>query len=164
MTIKMLRTFAFLLATSLLFSCGNDSNEGGELVEEIQAEGKISSIIRSPITASGDADTVNVARMEFEELEFDFGEVKEGEVIEHTFKFTNTGKIPLLISHASSTCGCTIPEWPEEAIGPGEDGEILVKFNTKNKPNKQEKTVSVIANTYPSLNKVLVKGFVNPVD
>jgi len=159
-----LKYFVFLITlSSLLFSCGQDRSEG-EMVEEIQTEGKISSIIRSPVTANGMEDTLNVAKMKFEQYEFDFGEVKEGDEVERVFKFENVGKVPLLISHASSSCGCTVPEWPKEAIEPGEEGEILVRFNTTNKPNNQEKSVSITANTYPSVTKVMLKGFVNPKD
>ena len=122
---------------------------------------KNSDIIRSPVSADGTTDTVNVAKMSFEQTTFDFRETTEGEVIEHTFSFTNTGKKPLLISNAKSTCGCTVPSWPRKAIMPGDSGEIEVKFNTKNKVGQQIKTVTITANTYPSNNTVYVKGYVN---
>jgi hypothetical protein len=148
------------LGCLLLAGCQTEEKK----VEGIQADGKISSIIRNPISADGKIDTVNVARLEFSEPDFDFGIVDEGDVVQHVFTFTNTGKIPLLISHAKSTCGCTVPEWPEEPIEPGESGEITVEFNTKNKKNKQVKPVTITANTYPADTKVYLRGFVNPAD
>ena len=162
MNIKMQNIFFFSFVLLLSASCGNDGEKKEGLVEEIQTEGSISSIIRSPVTANGPTDTVNVAKLVFDKYEYDFGEVKEGDVVEHVFKFENTGKTTLLIDQATSSCGCTVPEWPKEAIGPGEKGEIRVRFNTTNKPNHQEKTVTIIANTYPSVTKILLKGFVNP--
>ncbi|MFT4973017.1 MAG: hypothetical protein ACI9JY_002223, partial [Saprospiraceae bacterium] len=75
-----------------ILACQNGNSE--KSIEEIQSEGKISSIIRNPTTANGTVDSVNVAKMDFEELEYNFGEIDEGGVVEHVFKFTNTGKVP----------------------------------------------------------------------
>lgn len=152
-----------VVALMNLASCQNDQTSG-KSIEEIQADGKISSIIRSPITADGIKDSINVAKMEFEELAYDFGEVNEGDIVEHTFQFTNTGKIPLVINDAHSTCGCTVPKWPKNPIAPGEKGNIHVEFNTKSKPNQQEKPVIINANTYPSVTNVYIKGFVKPAE
>lgn len=148
----------FLLGIS---SCQKEASNSDRAVQEIQTEGKISSIIRSPITADGTVDTVNVAKMDFQEFIYDFGEVTEGDIVEHTFKFENTGKVPLIISDAHSTCGCTVPDWPRSPIAPGDGGEIKVTFNTLNKPEIQEKPVIITANTYPSVVRVYLKGYVN---
>ena len=155
---KKLLLAMVLGCTSLACQNGN----GEKSMEEIQSEGKISSIIRNPTTANGTVDSVNVAKMEFAETEYNFGEIDEGGVVEHIFKFTNTGKVPLVISNARSTCGCTVPEWPKEPVAPGTSGEIAVKFNTKGKKNSQTKPVTITANTYPNQTKVFLKGFVNP--
>jgi hypothetical protein len=140
-------------------SCNSDG--AGKQLDEIKTEGKISSIVRSPINADGTVDSVNVARMDFEETIFEFGEVDEGAVVKHEFKFTNNGKIPLLIQNAHSTCGCTIPDWPKELIQPGQSGVIKVEFDTKGKSELQEKPVIITANTYPSVTKLYLKGNVN---
>jgi len=158
--------FAFLL----LWGCANEGGQPDSVseksVEEIKQDGPIrnSDIIRNPVSANEPLDTVNVAKMTFEEPRFDFGEVQEGEVVEHVFEFTNTGQSPLIINSARSTCGCTVPEWPKEPIPPGESGVINVRFNTKNKKNKQTKPVTITANTYPTTTKVFVTGFVNPAE
>jgi hypothetical protein len=158
----------FVFAILLLSACNSASPELGEekSVEEIASDGKISNsdIIRNPVSSDNSVDTVNVAKMTFEEEVYDFGEVNQGDVVEHVFKFTNTGKIPLLISTARSTCGCTVPEWPKELIDPGEGGEIKVKFDTRGKANDQQKPVTIRANTYPMTNKVMLKGFVKTSD
>ena len=109
----------------------------------------------APAVPAGPATTVN-----FAETEFDFGTVEMGEKVEHIYKFTNTGKEPLTISNAKGSCGCTVPQWPKEPIAPGEDGEILVIFDTKNKPNKQTKTVTITANTEPAQSFLKITGFV----
>lgn len=131
-------------------------------LEEIKSEGPVSSIIRSPITAEGLEDTVNVAKMNFEKNSYDFGQVKEGDIVTYAYEFTNTGKVPLIISDARSTCGCTVPKWTKEPIAPGESDKIEVRFDTKNKKNQQHKAVTITANTYPSKTTVALKGFVNP--
>lgn len=156
-----MKTKLFILGLVLFMaSCGNEQavTEGG--VEKIQTEGKIASIIRNPVSMQN-TDTTNVARLTFEETEYDFGEIDEGGIVKHTFKFINTGKAPLLITHARSTCGCTIPEWPKEAIPAGGKGEIYVEFDTKGKGGYQGKPVTVTANTFPSQTVVTVKGRVN---
>ena len=109
-------------------------------------------------------DTVNVAKMSFDQNRFDFGVIDEGEVVKHTYSFTNTGKVPLVISNARSTCGCTVPVWPKEPVAVGESATIEVSFNTKGKRNKQSKPVTITANTWPAQTVVHLSGTVNPVD
>ena len=148
-----------------LVRCQSNPKLGQEKsVQEIKSASKISnsSIIRNPVSADTPEDTVNVAKIQFSEPAYTFGEVKEGEVVTHNFKFTNTGKVPLLINKASSTCGCTVPQWPKEPVQPGEGGTISVKFNTKGKFKQQRKPVTILANTYPSKTIVYLEGFVIP--
>lgn len=155
--------FVFLL---LLTACGNDNSQpegvSEKTLQEIKQDGAISNadIIRNPVSADTPIDTVNVAKVTFKDRNFEFGEVTEGEIIEHTFKFTNTGKAPLVIQGARSTCGCTVPEWSEDPIPVGEEGEIFVRFNTKNKKARQVKPVIITANSYPATTKVYLRGFV----
>lgn len=95
---------------------------------------------------------------QFAEELHDFGTIKDGDVVEHTFTFTNTGAAPLIISDAKATCGCTVPEWPKEPIPVGDTGEIKVRFNSKNKPGIQNKTVTLTANTWPATTRVRIKA------
>ena len=149
----------FIFSAGMLFiACKSDGSDG---VQEIKS-GPNADLVRNPASASQPLDTTNVARMTYEETEFDFGQADEGVVVEHKFKFRNTGKSPLLIQKARSSCGCTIPEWPEEPIPPGGTGEITAKFNTDGKPGEQSKQIRVTANTYPSETKVTLKGYVRP--
>ena len=108
-------------------------------------------------TAAGPATTIA-----FAEKNHEFGTINEGDVVEHTFAFTNTGDTPLIIQDARATCGCTIPKKPEGPIAPGESGEIQVRFNSQGKPGMQNKTITVTANTEPSITQLFIKADVTP--
>ncbi len=86
----------------------------------------------------------------FNETEYNFGTIKDGEKVSHVFKFTNSGNNPLIISNARGSCGCTVPSWPKEPIGPWRRGEILVEFDSKGRTGQQRKTVTINANTESS--------------
>lgn len=102
------------------------------------------------------------AVLTFDKKEHDFGTINEGDVVETTFTFKNTGKSELIITNASSTCGCTVPEYPKQPILPNETGEILVKFNSTGKPNLQNKTVTLTTNTANGKETVVIKAVVTP--
>jgi hypothetical protein len=95
-----------------------------------------------------------------EDSTYDFGKVKDGEIVEKSFAFKNTGDGPLVIGNISASCGCTTPEWPKEPIAPGAESNIMVRFNTTGKPGPQNKTVTITANTEPSVIELHVKGIV----
>jgi hypothetical protein len=159
----MLMKLSPILMSAVLAMAGAACrNDGGEEVTEIRGGGPNSDLVRIPISADQPLDTTQVARITFAEKEFDFGEVKEGAIVEHSFRFTNTGGVPLTIYSARSSCGCTVPAWPEEPLAPGESGEIKVTFNTDDRTELQKKLIVVLANTYPNETKVLLKGYVKP--
>ena len=85
----------------------------------------------------------------FEEEFHDFGEVQEGDVVEHTFVFTNEGDGPLIISNAQGSCGCTVPDWPRQPIAPGQKGQIKVSFNSTGRAGRQDKRVTLTTNAVP---------------
>jgi hypothetical protein len=99
-----------------------------------------------------------IPAVSFTEESFDFGTIQEGDVVDHVFAFTNTGDAPLIISSATASCGCTVPQWPKEPIPVGGSGEIKVQFNSRNKPGIQNKTVTITANTYPKINRLRIKA------
>ena len=105
--------------------------------------------------------TKDVPVMTFTEEVYEFGTITSGEKVDHVFNFTNTGTAPLVITGAKSTCGCTVPKFPKEAILPGESGEISVVFNSKHKSGKQRKPIRVTANTVPEVTTVYIEGMVN---
>jgi hypothetical protein len=112
------------------------------------------------IKSSDDAASGTEAMMDalptiaFAEEFHDFGEVQEGEVVEHTFTFTNKGEGPLIISNAQGSCGCTVPDWPRQPIAPGQKGQIKVSFNSTGRAGRQDKRVTLTTNAVPQ-SKVL---------
>lgn len=144
-----------------IISCQSNGTEEGTKVKK---DGFTKSdIIRMPVSADEPLDSTLVAKMEFEEYEYDFGTLVEGKFAEHVFKFTNTGKVPLLIADAKTVCGCTVPSYPKEPIAPGESGEVLVKFNSAGKKKEQNRPVSLIANTIPAKTVLTMKGYVHNI-
>ena len=87
------------------------------------------------------------AAISWEKNTHDFGEINEGEKVEHSFKLTNTGSEPLVITNIQVTCGCTTPKgWPRDPLAPGKRAEIVVQFNSTGKIGRQNKVVTVVSN------------------
>ena len=91
-----------------------------------------------------------------------FGEIAEGEIVEFNFRFKNTGDAPLVVTNVSASCGCTVPEKPEQPIRPGETGFIKAKFDSDKRPGETMKTVTVTSNTSPAFPELILKGKVLP--
>lgn len=103
-----------------------------------------------------------VAAINFPSKDFDFGTIKEGTVVEHTFELTNTGAVPLIISDASPSCGCTVPDWTRQPIPVGGKGFVKAKFDSNGKTNLQQKSITVTANTFPKQTVLKFKAMVTP--
>jgi len=103
-----------------------------------------------------------MATISFDKTTYDFGTVNEGDIIETTFKVTNSGTTDLVITDAQATCGCTVPVWPKDAIKPGETGDVQVKFNTSGKPNMQSKSITLTTNTEKGREILIIRGSVTP--
>jgi hypothetical protein len=104
------------------------------------------------------ASTADGPMMKFEKETHDFGKIKTGDKVTYEFKFTNTGKSPLIIKDAIASCGCTKPEWPSTPIKPGENGAIKVTFDSRSKMGLQDKQITITANTNPAQNLVHLIG------
>jgi hypothetical protein len=132
-----MRYLFLALVSTVLFSCGSNQDKN----------------------ATSNLDD-KLPKFEFAEdiKNVDFGSLKEGAQVEHTFKFKNVGDFPLIINNVSASCGCTIPEWPRQPIGPGDEGAILVRFNSKGKQGQQFKTVTIFANTNPATTDIQFKA------
>ena len=106
---------------------------------------------------------IATAEMSFNKTVHDFGTIKEGETVQTTFTFTNNGQADLIIVDARGSCGCTVPNYPKNTpIAPGATGEILVSFDSSNKPNMQQKTVTISANTSSGRETLRIKAMVSP--
>ncbi|MCJ8209991.1 DUF1573 domain-containing protein [Mucilaginibacter sp. RS28] len=99
-----------------------------------------------------------VTTIKFETEAHDFGKIKQGEITKYDFKFTNTGKSPLIIANATATCGCTTPTFPKKPVAPGETGVVHVEFNSAGKMGMQDKQITVTANTNPADTRVHLVG------
>jgi len=111
-----------------------------------------------------DIDTIPVTTMKFDRMVYDFGRINEGDIIKTRFKFTNAGKVVLLISHAQASCGCTVPTTPKDPVKPGESNVIDVEFNSVGKKGETMKTVTITANTKPRETVLTIKATVIPKD
>jgi hypothetical protein len=89
----------------------------------------------------------NGPKIMFDKQTHDFGDIFQGDKVEETFRFTNAGTEPLIITNVQVTCGCTTPKgWPRDPIPPGAKGELTVAFNSAGKMGKQNKVVTVVSN------------------
>lgn len=84
-------------------------------------------------------------RLAFEAERHDFGQLGEGSVATHAFRFTNTGDAPLTLAEVEAACGCTTPSFTTEAVGPGETGVVEVAYDSEGRPGPFERTVRVVA-------------------
>lgn len=81
----------------------------------------------------------------------DFGDIAQGDKVEYTFKFTNAGTEPLVITNVQVTCGCTTPKgWARDPIPPGGESEITLGFNSTGKYGRQKKVVTIVSNAVNS--------------
>ena len=142
-----MKNFLFFIFLFILFSCspteGSKDITTDAVSNSASAEGK---------------QSADLAEIKFDEAEFDFGRITQGEKVQHDFLFTNIGKSNLIISGAQGSCGCTIPEFPKEPVRPGQGGKIKVVFNSEGKKSYQEKTITVVTNCEPSTRVLRIKA------
>ncbi|MFC4210124.1 DUF1573 domain-containing protein [Pedobacter lithocola] len=145
----MKRVFILFIAAISFAACRNSNTNASE---------------GSSVSVGNDTSNVSkiapadAAVITFEREIFDFEKIQQGEKVQHDFKFKNTGKSPLIISNATATCGCTIPETPKEPILPGKEGVIKVVFNSEGKMGMQDKVVTVTSNANPNVSTVHLVG------
>jgi hypothetical protein len=136
-----MKPFTLLLFISLITSACSSSNS-------------------SEATANVDKATAPV--MTFAKESHDFGQVNEGDKVVFDFFFTNTGKSALIISNATATCGCTVPEYPKQPLAPGKTGIIHVVFNSTGKSGMQNKIITLTTNTFKGNEELHLVGNVKP--
>ena len=100
-------------------------------------------------TTATPASTLAMTEIEFFEDSYNFGEIKQGEKVMHTFRFKNNGSNPLKVENVKPACGCTATDYSKDMIAPGEEGFVEIEFNSKGKNGIQKKTVTVTTNTEP---------------
>lgn len=137
---KFLLIFSF---TCLLYSCDIRNNKSHADVAATDSSGGVFK----------DSTTVQMI-----DTVFNFGKITDGEKVEFSFRFKNTGNNPLIVSSAHASCGCTVPEKPEAPVKPGETGFIKVAFNSQGRVGDTHKEVTVTSNAYPAFPRLQLKG------
>lgn len=153
-----MKKIVFYLPLIALAACGEQVDETATNVEV--NSGDQSSVVETTNpqntqqnnNQNSEAADGEITTIEFLETKFDFGKVFYPSENKHTFKFKNTGNVPLVIKEATASCGCTVPNKPDEPIAPGQIGELDVIFRPKEGQVGQpvSKTITVVANTVPA--------------
>lgn len=149
-------TFTFIISAFIAFTaCKSD---GGKA--ETKPDNALDpSLIENPATASGNTDSKDkVPVFSFTEETHDFGTIQEGEKVSYAFRFKNSGNADMLIRSANGSCGCTVPEYPKDPVKPGQEAIINVTFDSAGKEGKQNKTITLIANTIPNTKVLTIIG------
>ena len=89
---------------------------------------------------------------------YNFGKVTDGEKVNYSYRFKNTGTKPLVIVEATASCGCTVPQKPERPILPGETGFIKIIFDSKGRVGNAHKTITVKSNANPEFPILFLTG------
>jgi len=132
----------FLLVSVALFSC------------EIRRKDKIADdAATQQAQALKDSTTVQII-----DTAYNFGKVTDGEKVEYSYRFKNTGNKALVIVEATASCGCTVPQKPEKPVMPGEIGFIKIVFDSKGRVGNAYKTITVISNANPEFPPLILTG------
>jgi len=139
----------FVLAAFLtLNSCGPKGSRDGKID---------SNDVNVPASANGKVADGKEPVMTFTTEMHDFGKITQGQRVKYAFKFKNTGPSELIISDAQGSCGCTVPDWPNKPVAPGEEGVIGVEFNSEGKSGNVEKTVRITTNAKPQTKIITIR-------
>ena len=146
----------FLISLSvLLFACDDVAKEVGDNTKSPSNKEEVkpslsSNLVMNDNTAESSSEKSGMPEFNFEKELHDFGQLVEGEKVSYSFKFTNSGDVPLIISNAKAPCGCTVPNWSRNPIAPGESGYVDVTFSSSGKSGKQNQKITLTANTNPN--------------
>ena len=143
----------FVLALCLLVACNDGTTTDGQLSGDLVT-----------ISKSASESSDKQAVITFDKTEHNFGTLLQGEVVTYSFHFTNSGNVPLLVSNVTTTCGCTIADYPREPIAPGKDGFIKATYDSKGHHGFQSRAITVSANTMPAQTVLRMKGEVKTPD
>ena len=161
--IYMYSVLLFILITFFLFACDNlvknvEDNSEKIVISEQNKPSLSSSLVINDKTSESNKNKFGMPEFSFEKELHDFGTLVDGEKVSFSFKFTNSGDAPLIISSAKGSCGCTVPNWPKKPIPAGESGSIDVTFNSSGRSGKQNKAITLTANTNPSRKVINIKS------
>lgn len=138
----MKKYFLFLLISVSLVSCDVKRKDKNAVDADVQK-----------VLASKDSTTVQII-----DSAYNFGKVTDGEKVEYSYRFRNTGTKPLVVVQATASCGCTVPQKPEKPIMPGDIGFIKIVFDSKNRVGNAHKTITVESNARPEFPPLTLTG------
>jgi hypothetical protein len=141
---------SFLALAVLLLSLGACIDEEQASTAPSETTGDATLVEPTPAV-----DSSNFTYIQWMDSVKNLGVLKEGEKIEVLFPFKNIGDKPLVINNVVASCGCTVPEKPEEPIMPGKQGIIKAVFDSKGRAGTNHKTITVKANTFATQNHLL---------
>ena len=147
----MKKIFVLALVAMSFAACQNSTQNN-------TAAGNAAEVTPAPANESAAVAAGDAAVMSFENGNYDFGKITQGEKVAYSYKFKNVGKSPLIFLIATSTCGCTVPEVPKETIKPGAEGEIKVVFDSNGKSGIQDKVITVTSNAQPNIASLHLTG------
>ena len=138
----MKKYILFLLVTLTVISC--DVRRKDKIADDAASQKAL---------ALKDSTTVQII-----DSAYNFGKVTDGDKVEYSYRFKNTGNKPLVIVEAHASCGCTVPQKPEKPILPGEIGFIKIVFDSKGRVGNAHKTITVISNANPEFTALVLTG------
>jgi hypothetical protein len=148
----MKKYFLFFLIAAALFSC--DVKRKDKIADDSKTD-SLKQVLQKKVEDSAMKNTTTVQIID---SAYNFGTITEGEKVEYSYRFKNTGANPLVIFNATASCGCTVPEKPEKPILPGETGFIKVIFNSSGKRGHNEKDINVNSNADPAFPPLKLMG------
>lgn len=146
--------------SSFFYAC--QSNNDKETEDALK--GKLSTdLVENPRSAENmnASNLASLGHLQFDDTLHDFGTMKEGEMAEFEFTYTNTGKKAIIINEAKGSCGCTVPEYNSSPLQPDEKSKMKVTFNSQGKHGFNEKTVTITTNGNPSTYVLKILATVN---
>ncbi|GAB1309402.1 DUF1573 domain-containing protein [Urechidicola sp. KH5] len=135
----------------------------GVTITSCSKESAASKVNQQNVEAAKERDAnskLDPPKIEWNKTEHDFGKLKQGDKVETVFTLTNIGDSDLVITNAKGSCGCTVPQWPREAVAPGTSADIKVVFNSAGKRNNAQNTVTLTTNTEKGTEQLRIKAFV----
>lgn len=156
-----------------LVSCKKEENKQLQNSETVAPEASANTLpgdslapkMETSVASEAPAPVVSnqpLTTLALSESNFDFGNIKKGEKVNHVYEITNTGKNPLVISEVKPGCGCTAPEFTKDPILPGKKGKITLSFDSSSFDGAVQKYADVFANVEKSPIKLTFNANIQP--
>lgn len=147
---RALQPFFFVCtAVLIIFIAAFASCKNSENVKEVDVETQHNNF---------ETDSAKFAHLHFIVDFYDFGSIKQGEVVAYTFKFTNTGNMPLVIKDIIPDCGCTKSNISSKLVKPNEVETIEVIFDSSGWRGLQYKSITLRTNGKIKEKSVTIKA------